>query len=225
MKTKLNHPRRIVSAAQGLAALLFTANLVTAQPAPGDAPPRPERPPQDGQRSPRPDGQRPGGQRPDGQRPDGQRGDFLNLNEEQRTAMKEATEANKEDLAKVTEKMRDARRELSEAVYAEKMDNHLIQQKAEAVGKIDGEMSILRAKIFAKLRPTLTPEQLERLKNVPPEFMAGGFSGFRGAGGPGGTGGQGAPGGQFQGQRRPGGDRGSDAPRSRPPTEQPDPKP
>ncbi|HEY6167051.1 MAG TPA: periplasmic heavy metal sensor [Verrucomicrobiae bacterium] len=157
------------------AALLLVINLASAQ----DAPRRPERAPGD---QPAPEG----GRRPEGEfrRPDGApRGDFLQLNEEQRNAWREAMEAHREEMGALGEKMRDARRAMSEAMYAEKQDLAAIKKHAKELGELQVEMSVIQAKAFATFRPKLTAEQIEKLKNAPP-----GIFGLGGPGGPGGPG-------------------------------------
>ena len=66
--------------------------------------------------------------------------------------------------------MRAARQELQEAIHAEKIDEQVIRDKAADVGKIEGNLAVIRAKAFAKIRPSLTPEQLARMKRFAPGF-------------------------------------------------------
>ena len=66
--------------------------------------------------------------------------------------------------------MRATRRDLQEAIHAEKVDEQVIRAKAAEIGKLEGDLAVIRAKAFAKLRPTLTPEQLARMKNMPSQF-------------------------------------------------------
>jgi len=173
------------------AGALLAASLALAQ-----NEPRRERPPGD---QPPPEGaRRPGGDRPQTERPQGDRpGEFrgrpdgapLNLTEEQREVMRAAMEANRDEMQEINERMRDARRGLQEATFAEKFNLDTVKARARDVAEVQAEMSVLQAKVFAKLRPKLTAEQIERLKNLPPEFALRGGMGFGGPGGPGGPGG------------------------------------
>ena len=161
-------------------ALLLTAGSVPAQ----DQPKRPERdrpdrPSPEAQRPDRPPVERPGERRPEG----GPRPEPLNLNDEQREVWRNAMESHREDMMQLGEKMRDARRALQEAMFAEKQNSEKVKSAAKEVAELQAEMTVIQAKAFAALRPKLTGEQVERLKNMPPEFL------MRAVGGPGGPGG------------------------------------
>lgn len=185
----MNYTPALSRALPLLAACLALAGPATAQQKaePGKRPPT--------------DGQRPPG---DGQRPpqDGSRGrDMfanLNLTDEQRNAVREAFQANGERMRELGEKMMAARKSLQDAMWAEKLDPDLIRKKAEELGKLEGESSVLRAQAFAKIRPLLSAEQIERLKSTPP------FGQGRSPG---------APDAQPGGTRRPGGDAPGEAPK------------
>jgi len=179
--------------------LLAGALFAQAQNNPDAPRPRPGGPP-DG--APPGDAQR--GERPayggfNGQRPGGGFND-PNMTEEQRTALREAMEANREETKDTAEKLMKTRREFAELVAAEKTDADAIRKKAEEIGKLEGELGITRAKMLGKLRPVLSKEQFDRLK-----MMAGGGTG---------PGFQGRPQGNGE-SRRPGGPdaQSSDAPR------------
>jgi Spy/CpxP family protein refolding chaperone len=187
MKTNFSLPRAARRTALLLATLLAAGSAVFAQ----NDPPRPPRPGQtDGERSPQ---RRPGGDQPGqpggpgqqfggGQRGGGFGGGMMfndpSLTEEQRTAIREATESIGDEMREVMERMNKTRRDLQEAIYADKVDQDLIRKRATEVGKSEGEMSIIRATIFAKIRPKLTAEQIERMKN-PQQFGGGQFRGPR----------------------------------------------
>ena len=76
-------------------------------------------------------------------------------------------------------------------------DEKTVREKAEAVSKVQTEMTMLRVKGFSSVAPTLKPEQREQLENSQMGTMmvlGGGFGGgAMGMGGPGGAGGQGGP--------------------------------
>ena len=100
---------------------------------------------------------------------DGQRAGFgdPSLSEDQRSAIRETMEASRKEAVPLEEKQRTARRELQEAIHADKLDEQFIRDKAAELGKIEGDLAVLRAKAFAKIRPSLTPEQAARMKNMP----------------------------------------------------------
>ncbi len=134
----------------------------------------------------------------------------LGLDEKQRELYREASQKDSEELRKLEEKLRTAQKELLHTVIAEKYDEKAAREKADAISKLQVEITMLRAKALATVAPTLKPEQREQLESSPlgaAMLSAGGFGGFRG-GGPGGFGGSGGPGGPGGGYR--GGRRGGD---------------
>jgi Spy/CpxP family protein refolding chaperone len=62
------------------------------------------------------------------------------------------------------------RRELDSALFAEKLDESLVRKKTAELSELEAERSLIRARAFSKIRPTLTGEQLERLKNLRAEM-------------------------------------------------------
>lgn len=140
--------------------LIVTATITGCVITASAQPPPPERPlPPDAPRRERPPGnfQRPG-------LPD------ESLSEEQRTSMREAMDASRKEARPLEEKMRAARRDLQEAIHAEKLDEQLIRDKAAEIGKLEGDLAVIRAKAISKIHPPLTREQLARMKNMPPQF-------------------------------------------------------
>ena len=134
----------------------------------------------------------------------------LGFDEKQRELLREASQKDGEELRKLEEKLRTAQKDLLHTVLAEKYDEGTVRVKADAVSKLQIEITMLRAKALATVAPTLKPEQREQLESSPlgtSLLSAGGFGGFRG-GGPGGFGGPGGPGGTDGGFR--GGYRGGD---------------
>ena len=100
----------------------------------------------------------------------GGRGNFgggWGLDEKQMELLREATQADVEEIRKLDEKLRAAQKELVQAVVAEKYDEKVVREKAEAVAKIQTEITMLRAKQVATVVPTLKPEQREQWENSP----------------------------------------------------------
>ena len=105
------------------------------------------------------------------------------LNEQQRAELREIFRANRERHQELERKIREARRDLDEAIFAEKFNEKTIRKKADAIAALEAERITLRAKAFGKLRPSLTPEQIERIKRRRAELGPGFFG--PGVGGPG----------------------------------------
>lgn len=113
-----------------------------------------------------------------GRRGGGFGGALANMTEEQRTALQEMNQETRE----LNRRLGEARAELNNAIFAEKVDEAKIKEKAAAVAKVEAELAVARAKAFAKIRSKFTSEQIEALKNMP--------MGGRGFGGGGRRGGQ-----------------------------------
>src|SRR5436190_10227178 len=92
---------------------------------------------------------------------------FSVLTDEQRTSLREAMEGEREKVRDLEEKLRDARRALFDAALAQKFDESAIREKAEASAKLEAEITVIRAKAFAKLKPPLSAEQLQKVREAP----------------------------------------------------------
>jgi Spy/CpxP family protein refolding chaperone len=129
-----------------------------------------------------------------------QRGNFggFNLDEQQRALLQEARQVNGDDIRKLNEKLAEAQKEFVKVVAAEKYDEKVVREKADAIGKIQAEILALNGKAFATVSPTLKPEQREAIEGnarigialISPDrgFGGGGGPGAGFAGGPGGRG-------------------------------------
>ena len=178
MKRNVRNPLHIVCAVT--AASLCSALLLTAA----------DPPPTDGQ--PGRAGRRTGGQAQRGG--GGAGGAPMVLDDQQLQLYREAMQKNNAEVRKLDDKLRTAQKELTQAAIAEKFDENNVRTKAEAVAKIQVEITTLRAKALSSVTPTLKPEQREQLESSPrgAAMLFGGFGG--GAGGGGGGGGNAGPG-------------------------------
>jgi Spy/CpxP family protein refolding chaperone len=88
------------------------------------------------------------------------------LDQEQRMKFGEEMQGQREKMRELNEKSMRLRRELDEALFGEKLDEGLVRKKTTELSELEAERSLIRARAFAKVRPTLTEEQLERLKNM-----------------------------------------------------------
>lgn len=159
----------------GLAAIFIaaaTAFVTAAEPGP-DVPRRSANPPgapsADGPRGPRPFPSQFQGQGPMMGGGGGVPVEAV-LNQEQRMKFAEEMQGQREKMRELNEKSMRLRRELDEALFGEKLDESLIRKKTAELSELDAERSLIRARAFAKVRPTLSEEQLERLKNMRPEM-------------------------------------------------------
>lgn len=165
----------------------------------------------------------------------------LNFDDKQRELLQESRQTHNDDLRKLNDKLTEAQKEYVKAVVAEKLDEKVVREKADAIGKIQADILALNGKSFAVVSPTLKPEQRESLEgnvrigiviispttgfgggpggNFAAPTGAGGAGGGRrggGTGGPGGAagigGGNGGPGGNNADQPRRRGGNGGTAP-------------
>jgi len=87
------------------------------------------------------------------------------LTDEQRASMREAMVADREKIRELEQKIRESRKELFDLGLREKFDEAAVREKANAVAKLDAEMTVLRVKAISRIRPPLTAEQIEKIKN------------------------------------------------------------
>ncbi len=93
---------------------------------------------------------------------------FAVLTEEQRYSMRQASEGQREKVRAIEEKIRDARKAILEASVAEKFDEDAVRNKAEEAAKLDAELTVMRAKALSLIKPPLSKEQIEKIKNPQP---------------------------------------------------------
>lgn len=159
-------------------ALLISISLpLQAQPNPD----RPEPPPGgEGRRMQRPQqGFQPGGQ---GGFRGGQGLPMLEqvLTEDQRESIRQTMEAQREKMRGLQEKIRDARKAMMTAAFAEDYNEKKVRAKALEVAKLEADMTVLRLKAVAEVQPALSKEQLEKILNPqPPQGMGSGGDGQR----------------------------------------------
>ena len=114
---------------------------------------------------------RPSGQaRPQGGQP---RGDYFLmrfrtiLSEEQAASLREKAEASREAMSELGKKLFEKRRGMMGLVLAQPVDKKAIRTALRAVAKLEGDIAIMRAEIIAAIKPPLSKEQLDKLKQPP----------------------------------------------------------
>lgn len=91
---------------------------------------------------------------------------FEGLSPDQRQSLREAFRKAQEKSRDLGSKMREARARLQDAIWAERMDESAIRDRAREVARIEAELAVVRARAFASIRPKLSPDQVERLRNL-----------------------------------------------------------
>jgi hypothetical protein len=65
------------------------------------------------------------------------------------------------------QKLRTDRRELDKLVTAEKADAEAVRAKATEIGRVEGDLALLKVKVLTELRPHFSAQQMERLARTP----------------------------------------------------------
>jgi Spy/CpxP family protein refolding chaperone len=90
----------------------------------------------------------------------------LNLTPEQRTQLREIRLRNEPEARELTRRVRLARRALDEAIYADAVNESLIEQRAHALSDAQAALVQLRAATELKVRRVLTTEQLQLFRDL-----------------------------------------------------------
>jgi Spy/CpxP family protein refolding chaperone len=84
---------------------------------------------------------------------------FNVLTDEQRASMEQVLQGQREKLREMEMKIR--------AGLNGKFDEEAVRKHASALAGFEAEMTVLRVKALSQIQPPLTPEQIERIKNMP----------------------------------------------------------
>lgn len=119
----------------------------------------------------------------DGQRGGGNPQDlFQNLNDQQRAALRGFFETNQDVMRETGEKLARLRREIAESAVSDRPNEDLIRDKSMAIAKLEADVTLARARAFARVRGQLPKDTVERLRMMIANF--GQRPGFQPQGGP-----------------------------------------
>ena len=90
----------------------------------------------------------------------------LNLTPEQRLRLREIRKQGEPETRELARRVRQARRALDEAVYADTADEALVEQRARELSAAQGALVRQRASTELKVRGVLTPEQLRAFRQL-----------------------------------------------------------
>jgi Spy/CpxP family protein refolding chaperone len=90
----------------------------------------------------------------------------LNLTREQRERLREIRGQSEVEMRTLTRRVRLARRALDEAIYADAVDDALIEQRSRELAAAQSALVHLRAATELKVRRILTDEQLRLFRNL-----------------------------------------------------------
>lgn len=107
---------------------------------------------------------------------------FQNLNDQQRAALRGFFETNQDVMRETGERLARLRREIAESAVSDKPNEDLIREKSMAVAKLEADVTLARARAFARVRDQLPKDTVERLRMMVANF--GQRPGFQPPGGP-----------------------------------------
>lgn len=87
------------------------------------------------------------------------------LDEQQRQLVRESLQPQQTDLQKLEEQMRAAQKELMKAVFAENYEEKVVEEKADAVARLQTKIYLIRSKAYSQVSPTLKQEQRNHMEN------------------------------------------------------------
>ena len=108
--------------------------------------------------------------RPQGGQP---RGDYFLmrfrsiLTDEQGESLREKAGESREAMSGLGKKILDKRRGMMGLILAQPVDKKAIRAAFKEIGKLEGEIAIMRAELIAGIKPPLSKEQLAKLKQPP----------------------------------------------------------
>src|SRR5450755_2623411 len=95
------------------------------------------------------------------------------LTDEQRQSLRAVLEPQRDKMPALEEKARASRRALLDAALGGKFDENLVRQSAEAAAGAEAELTVFYARALSQMRPPLTVQQLQELKDFQPgQFQA-----------------------------------------------------
>lgn len=94
----------------------------------------------------------------------------LNLSDEQMLRIREINRSTRPKMAEAEKRLRFARRELDQAIYADELEEPQLHDKVRAVVEAQAEITKIRASSEVAVRSVLTPEQLVRFRELRKRF-------------------------------------------------------
>jgi Spy/CpxP family protein refolding chaperone len=108
-------------------------------------------------------GQQPGAEQPGARA----RGGFARiLTEEQREQVRQIMMEHRAQQRDLDERIQRLQREIEQVVFGERLNEDALRGKARELADAEAERTLFRARVIARIRSTLTEEQIERLKQV-----------------------------------------------------------
>jgi Spy/CpxP family protein refolding chaperone len=91
---------------------------------------------------------------------------WLALSDLQKTEVKGVVKSHREEILSQVQSQIDMRKALGEAIRTGTVDEGLIRQRAEALGRVEADGALLRARIHSEIWPILTEEQRGKIASL-----------------------------------------------------------
>ena len=88
----------------------------------------------------------------------------LDLSDAQKTEVANILKKYRDDMRTSADKLAEAKKNMGEMIHADEFNEAEIRKAFQAISPIKEELVVLRAKIISEIKPVLTPEQIETLK-------------------------------------------------------------
>ena len=93
----------------------------------------------------------------------------LGLTNNQREKVKAVMNSHTEELQALSRKMFDERKSLCDLIQADEMDEKAIRAQAAKISAVEADLAVIRAKIAQEIKPLLSAEQKQRMKELKEE--------------------------------------------------------
>ncbi len=88
----------------------------------------------------------------------------LDLSDAQKTEVANILKKYRDDMRNAADKLAEAKKNMGDLIYADEFNEAEIRKAFQAMSPIKEEFVVLKAKIVSEIKPVLTPEQVETLK-------------------------------------------------------------
>lgn len=87
------------------------------------------------------------------------------LSQEQRDSFEKNLNDARGEIMGLNSKLQAARQEITDAMFALKVDENQIRQKVMAEAEVEADIAVIRAKAFSGIQPPLTADELDKFKH------------------------------------------------------------
>lgn len=88
------------------------------------------------------------------------------LTEEQQRQVRQTMVEHRAELRDLDERIQHLQRDVEQEVFAQKPNDEAIRSKAQSLAEAEAQRTVFRARVIARIRPSLTDDQIAQLKQV-----------------------------------------------------------